>query len=306
MKSFNYKLFLLNKEVWIQTVFWVFFFAAINVNWSQTWISHSFLPASVAPHIAIAVAVIFFLNTYWLIPKYLNKKKWLHYIWLSFSLLLSFEIIRTVIFSLVLQGSNSFVITFKNEFFGENSLLFGFLNVLIFHVIFYSFVYRFTRDWLINKSIIETLKFEKNELQIHAMQLAGDIGVLQNSKESLNVNTQEIKSVKNTLTVKKKDGTFLLKIEDIIYFQAQGDFVFAFYNTNNKHIINESLKSIKGQVCPDSFFQINRSELVSFNYITKFKSYTKNRLEMSLLNSNHILYTSNSKAPIFRDWIDSH
>jgi DNA-binding LytR/AlgR family response regulator len=159
---------------------------------------------------------------------------------------------------------------------------------------------------LINQSIIETLKIEKNELQFHAMQLAGDIGLLYNSNEPLSFDSQEFKSVKNTLSVKKKDGTFLLKVEDIIYFQAQGDFVFACDNTSNKHIINDSLKNINKRVFPDSFFQINRNELVNFNYITKFKSYTKNRLEISVLNSNDILYTSNSKTPIFRDWIDSH
>ena len=92
----------------------------------------------------------------------------------------------------------------------------------------------------------------------------------------------------------------------MLYFQAQGDFIFAFDSNNNKYIINESLKAIKELICQDSFFQINRSEIINFNYITKFKSYTKNRLEIFLANFNTLVYTFNSKTPEFRLWIEQH
>ena len=307
MKTVNFKSVILNIEAWFHSLVWTLFFLSINVNWTESWVAESFLPESVAPHMAIAIPTIFLLNTFWLIPKYLNKKNWYHYVWLSLSLLIGLELIRTLMFSFVLQSETSFSETLKTELFGENSLIFGFLNVMIFYAIFYSFVYRFTRDWLFHRSIIERLKVEKQQLQARSLQLVGQADIFKNTHFQLeNEVILESKPFKKVVSVKKRDGTFLLKIEDVIYFQAQGDFVFAFDNKEQKHIINESLKSIRELVCSQSFFQINRSEIVNFNYIKKFNSYTKNRLEISLFHSHECVFTSNSRTPDFRDWIDQH
>lgn len=298
--------FLSNKEYWLHIVIWTLFLLSINVKWSESWIAESFLPEAVAPHLALAVAIIFIANVFWLIPRYLNKKNWYHYIWLSLSLLIGFELIRTLLFSVILQGENSFIETFKMELFGENSLIFGFLNILIFYAIFYSFVYRFARDWLINKSIIERLKLEKQQLEFNSLQIAGaqQISASDLSITETNPNRVNKKCTKKTLSVKKRDGIFILKVKDIVLFQAQGDFVFAYDIFDKRHIINESLKTVKEQICQDSFFQINRSELVNFNYINKFNSHTKNRLEIYLYHFSDSVYTSNSRTPEFRLWVE--
>ena len=307
MKALNFKSLIVNKELWFHIIIWTLFFLSINVEWTKTWVADSFLPEAVAPHIAIAVPLIFILNAFWLIPIYLNKKHWHHYISLSLSLFLGFELLRAFIFTSVLHEEVSFIEVFKRELFGENSLIFGFLNLLIFYAIFYSFVYRFTRDWLLHKSIIDRLVIEKQQLQQHSLQLAGETEILQQAYyQHKRDQIVESKPLKKSLSVKKRDGIFLFMIEDIVYFQAQGDFIFAFDKKGRKHIVNESLKRIKDQVCTNVFFQINRSELVNFYYITKFNSYTKNRLEISLNNLEEPLYTSNSRTPEFRLWVDQH
>ena len=303
VKAIHVRSFLLKKEAWLHIVLWTLFFASIHVNWTESWVAESFLPEAVAPHIAIAVPVIFLLNTFWLIPNYLSKKKWLSYIWLSSSLLIGFEILRTLVFTIVLHKSGTFATTFKNELFGENSLVFGLLNVLTLNSVFYSFVYRFTRDWLRNQSLIETLKSEKQQLQLvgHA-QLQKEIQIEYLVTKEHDKDFQP----KRTFTVKKRDGTFLLKVIDIVYFQAQGDFVFAFDASGSKHIINESLKNINSQICKHQFFQINRSEIINFDFIQKFDSYTKNRLEISFTAISDILYTSNSRSSEFKQWVGGH
>lgn len=306
MEAKRIKSFLLNKEVWLHVIVWILFFASINVNWSESWIAESFLPESVAPHIAIIIPIIFLLNVFWLIPNYFSKKKWLNYIWLSLSLLLIFEIVRAFIFAIVLNNSETFITTFKNELFGENSLIFGLLNFLVLNFVFYSFVYRFTRDWLKNQSVIETLKFEKQQLQLAGHSLFSSEYISEiNCSETNEVKTNP-KTIKTTLIVKKRNGVFLLKVSDVVYFQAQGDFVFAFDIYGNKHIVNESLKKIKNQVCEHHFHQINRSEIINFNNIIKFDSYTKNRLAISFKDIPDVLYTSNSRTPEFRLWIENH
>lgn len=111
---------------------------------------------------------------------------------------------------------------------------------------------------------------------------------------------------KKTFSVKKPEGIFLLKTEDIAFFQAQGDFVLAFDRTNRKHILQQSLQEIETLVDPHQFFRINRSEIVNFDCIVKYEPYTKNRLALTLANGGIVLHTANSRTPGFRAWLDDH
>lgn len=112
------------------------------------------------------------------------------------------------------------------------------------------------------------------------------------------------KKYKQTFTVKKPTGIYLLQIYEIAYFQAQGDFIFAFDFENKKHILNYTLSQISELVDPLKFFQINRSEILGFNAILKYHTYIKNRLEIVLKMDKVALYTSNSRSSEFRSWIE--
>lgn len=112
------------------------------------------------------------------------------------------------------------------------------------------------------------------------------------------------KNYKSTFPVKRRNGVFLLKIEDVAYFQAQGDFVTAIDSLGEKHILNHSLSQIYESVDPSRFFMINRSEIISFEHILKYEPYTKNRLAITLEKPVVTLYTTNSRTPDFRNWLD--
>ncbi|MEL7268192.1 MAG: LytTR family DNA-binding domain-containing protein [Bacteroidota bacterium] len=112
------------------------------------------------------------------------------------------------------------------------------------------------------------------------------------------------RNYKKTFAVKKGTQVYLLPIKDIFYFQAQGDFVFAFDTSGNRHILNFTLSGILEQVNQETFHQINRSEIINFNGISKFHTYTKNRLEIFLKDGKTTLYTSNSRTPDFRNWLE--
>jgi hypothetical protein len=294
MESRKLKDLIYKVEFWLHLILWSLFFASINVKWTESWISDSFLPESVAPHLALAVPIIFLSNVFWLIPTFLNKRKWYLYIALTFTLLVGFEILRSVIFSVYLSEADISYPLFKEEFFGENSLIFGDLSVLIFTAILYSFLYKFARDWIFNQSIISQLKLENNNLQLSLVSSA--------NVEKFNILTEP----KEVFSIKKRDGFFLLRIENIKYFQANGDFVIAIDNEGRKHIINERLRTINNQLDKKVFFQISRSEIVNFNFIEKYTPYIKNRLEIFLKKSQESLFTSNSRTPEFRSWIENH
>ncbi|MEE9362727.1 MAG: LytTR family DNA-binding domain-containing protein [Cellulophaga sp.] len=115
----------------------------------------------------------------------------------------------------------------------------------------------------------------------------------------------ENENYKKTFLVKKRDGVSILKIDNICYFQAQGDFVLAIDFNDRKHILNESLTQIEHLLNPSNFFRINRSEIISRISILKYNQYIKNRLALTLTDLKITLYTSNSRTPEFRNWIEN-
>lgn len=281
LRNYKFK----NWQQYIEPVFltllWGTYFLSINVNWTGAWIAKSFLPEYVAPHYAIAFPAIFFINTFWLIPKYLNKNKWHVHFLIAFGLFVTFEFLRALIFSWFLP-SQSFI----EELTGENGLALGKLNFITTNAIFWSYCYRFTRDWFFNQALIHKLTSENNLLTSN--------------------HKPEISSFKQTFTIKKRGANIVLKIDDIVYFKAEGDFVLAIDSNERKHIINKRLKQVYDDLDPCTFFQINRSEIINFSYFNRYKPYIKNRLEVFLESTDKTLYTSNSRTPEFRLWVNQH
>lgn len=120
-----------------------------------------------------------------------------------------------------------------------------------------------------------------------------------------NLVQQAPKNHKTTFTVKKPQGVYLLRAADILYFQAQSDFVLAFDQQGKKHALTYKLSALETLVDPQHFFRINRSEIVHFPFIQKFEPYIKNRLAIHLDATATLLYTSNSRAAAFRAWLEA-
>lgn len=273
-----------NLEYCFLLLIWLAYFSSINVRWTKSWISTSFLP-DIAPHIAIAIPVVFLMNVYWLIPTFLNRKKWHVYVLLSLGMLVFYELSRAAIFSVYLSNDEPFIQVLATELTGRNSLVLGELNFLTINFFIISFFFRFTRDWIVHQSTIKQMKTENSQLKI------------------LTRKVRQEKIYKDSFIVKKKNSQLLLRTANIVFFKAQGDFVLAMDNELNKHILNDSLKRIYTQLNPDLFFQINRSEIVNYTYIKGHKSFIKNRLEVILNCATQTLYTSNSRTPRFREWL---
>ena len=138
--------------------------------------------------------------------------------------------------------------------------------------------------------------FEKNEHKGLNNQL------IQEFKSLLNGDKQEYKI---RFSIKKKNGIKLLKTEDIKFLKANGDFCMAYDIKNQSNVINQSLSSIEVRLDPKQFFRINRSELINVDFIENVESGFKNKLIITIKNSDTKLQTSASKTPDFRTWLDS-
>lgn len=111
------------------------------------------------------------------------------------------------------------------------------------------------------------------------------------------------KEYKKRFTIKKTSGIFLLKTEDIGYFTASDDLVFAMDDKKKRHVVNYRMSDLEDILDPAVFFRINRSEIININFIEKMEAYFGNRLVVTMKNDRVGLKTSGPKTAAFRKWV---
>jgi len=111
---------------------------------------------------------------------------------------------------------------------------------------------------------------------------------------------------KKRFSVKKKDGIKLLTIDSISFFEASGDFTFAYDQNGDKHVVNYSIGDIESKVDPKRFFRVNRSEMVSVDHIEKIEPYFKNRLSIKIKQLSELKHTSSAKTKASRSWLEGN
>lgn len=113
------------------------------------------------------------------------------------------------------------------------------------------------------------------------------------------------KSYKKRFTIQTNKGTYFLNVESITLFEASEGGIFAFDTIGKKYLLNEStLKEIAEQLNPLEFFRINRSEIISKQYVEKMERYSKNTLAVKIIGYKNYLKTSQSTTSTFREWIE--
>ncbi|WP_028891835.1 LytTR family DNA-binding domain-containing protein [Tenacibaculum sp. 47A_GOM-205m] len=119
-----------------------------------------------------------------------------------------------------------------------------------------------------------------------------------------NQTAQTPKSYQDFIAVKSSQYTYFLKMEEVMYFQADYGIVTAYDINNKKHVLNQSsLKALEEIINPSVFFKINRGELLNRNYIEKISRYNKNVVAINLKNSKTVLKTSQNKTAEFTKWL---
>ncbi len=112
------------------------------------------------------------------------------------------------------------------------------------------------------------------------------------------------KSYKTKFTIKKSNGIFFLETNNIVYFKADGDIVFAHDTEHKRHLISYRIAELEQHLDPKQFFQINRGEVINVSYLEKMETYFGNRLALYLKGEAETLKTSGPKTSAFRKWVE--
>lgn len=111
-------------------------------------------------------------------------------------------------------------------------------------------------------------------------------------------------SYKKRLLSKKNNRTYVLPVEEIIYFEISDGIISAIDLRDKKFPLNfTTLLELEEGLDPLCFFRINRGEIINIEFIEHFEIFYKDRVSISLKQINRKLITSNSRAADFRKWI---
>lgn len=92
-------------------------------------------------------------------------------------------------------------------------------------------------------------------------------------KSSLAPETARIEEGKEQVFLKTGEGYQRVKIEDITYVEALGDYV-QIYTTESKYVMNGTLKNAHSQLPDELFKRVHRSFIVNINKIEKIEDGT--------------------------------
>lgn len=92
---------------------------------------------------------------------------------------------------------------------------------------------------------------------------------MKKSEKNIEHNLPEIG--RDELLIKTLHKFVKLKFSEIIYIQAQGDYI-ELHTAQKKHLIYNSMTSMMGQLPESGFFRIHRSFIINITYITNVES----------------------------------
>jgi len=229
-------------EIIIHVFFWLLMLTSINIDWTADWFNTSLRPQSPAPLSLIVFALYFYVNVFLLLPRYFSLPTWYKYLLGGIVLFILPEVIRIIYYIWMNYNANV-----EEALFSRDSFLFGapspfFLGLNI------SILYRFTKDWFLNKRRIQELEHTVNKSQTTKPKPYSNISLL--SKQEAEILQQNIETqirthelfLNSDLTLRELSDKTGFSEKKVSYFLNQ-NLNTNFYDYINKHRI-EKFKAV--------------------------------------------------------------
>jgi two-component system LytT family response regulator len=89
------------------------------------------------------------------------------------------------------------------------------------------------------------------------------------------------------ILIKESKRIFFLKLDQICWFEASGDYVVV-HTENKSHLINESLMNLEKKLDPEQFIRIHRSSMINVEYIQEFEPHFNGEFYVTLKNQTKL------------------
>lgn len=178
MKNFLKNISSTKLEIWIHAILLIAYLVVMEYGLGSTFDTFN---KNIIRMNFLSVPLIFYTNAFWLIPRYLKKRKWLKYFLLLILIAPLIDILRSIVTVIVFnEVEGNVLIRFAQAFFNDSSLGGG-----VFLGFVFSFAYRFTKDWIINLTLIEKLDAERATMELAFLKSQVDPHFLFNTLNSL-------------------------------------------------------------------------------------------------------------------------
>ncbi|WP_133272697.1 LytR/AlgR family response regulator transcription factor [Hymenobacter radiodurans] len=105
------------------------------------------------------------------------------------------------------------------------------------------------------------------------------------------------------LLVKEQHKLFFIKVDDILYFDADGSYI-TLHTLQRSYVLYESLTQLAQRLDPTDFARIHRSYLINLNYVEELEGYFNGEYLVKLTGGHTLkwtrFYRDNVKAFITR------
>jgi two-component system LytT family response regulator len=106
-----------------------------------------------------------------------------------------------------------------------------------------------------------------------------------------------------SITVKKGDKLFFIKLEDVTYFEADEKYV-SVYTDKDCHLTEQSLSQLELKL-PDNFLRVHRSNIINRDHVEEVQKYFNSRYVITLNNNKKTnIISGRSFNTQVKSWID--
>jgi len=231
----------------LHIIYWIFVMVFLILIYGWSW--GSFLGSFyfISLLLPVIIGTSYFVN-YFLVPRYLFKKKYLHFILYS---------IYTIIFSLFFETA-VFIFTFT-YYIAYN---YGNINRNIPDLFHFNEINPNAKDTLLLALVMYIIVFLTTIILITKQ-------LIDNQKEITRLNEDMSKLKHPFLQIISQRKPVRIPYDDILYIESYSDSINIISKTNKEIRSKERLTTIEKKL-PNTFLRIHRSFIVNLKYITGF------------------------------------
>ncbi|MCL5130375.1 LytTR family DNA-binding domain-containing protein [Algibacter sp. L4_22] len=139
--------------------------------------------------------------------------------------------------------------------------------------------------------LVKPVRLERLEKTIAKLELFNKKDASQDIlKVVRELSAQKKQKVMTSITVKKDDKLIFIKLEDIIYFEANDKYV-SIVTNKGVFLTEKSLTQLETQL-PDYFLRVHRAFVINTNYVEEVQKYFNSRFIFKLNNKGVLSVTS--------------
>lgn len=146
----------------------------------------------------------------------------------------------------------------------------------------------------------------KEELKSAFTKLENSSSFQENTNAYQNIIQSLPRQKKNRCLVKKGNHFEFIAVDNILYINSDDSLTFLHTKNGHRHIYSKTIKDLIDSLDPNSFFQINRKQVVHINAIEKIHPFLNQRLKLEIKTGKETEFiVSRNRMSAFKHWVDS-